>query len=95
MLKLFAGIKAGPTLISSFVVLGFFGIIILLILHPASVSTDVADILKILTGTLGGQFVTVVQYHFGSSAGSKAKDDVLHQIAAGAAGGPPANPGAS
>lgn len=81
--KLLAGADVGRTLISSLVVIGFFGTVAILLFHPITVDTIMGDVLKILTGTLGANFGAVVQYHFGSSAGSKNKDAILARIAGG------------
>lgn len=81
--KLFDGADVGRTIISSLVVVGFFGTVAVLLLHQVAVDSVMGDVLKILTGTLGANFGAVVQYHFGSSAGSKNKDAILAKIAGG------------
>ena len=55
-----------------------------LMLHP--VTTDNPNALAMLNIVVGGWVAygtTVIQYYFGSSQGSKAKDDVISQIATG------------
>lgn len=73
--------KFGPTIVSSVVVIGFITILILLILRPIEIETQILDILKILVGTLAAKFGDVVQYHIGSSLGSKDKDAVIGNMA--------------
>lgn len=72
--------RAGPAIISAIVVAGFIALIVVLVLKPIAMDERVAQILNILVGTLAAKFGDVVQYHVGSSAGSKAKDDVLKGI---------------
>lgn len=71
---------SGPAIVSAIVVAGFVTLIVLLVVSPIKLEEHVAQILNILTGTLAAKFGDVVQYHVGSSAGSKAKDDVLKGI---------------
>lgn len=82
----FASGKPGPIVISALVVIGFMGVLVILILKPTQVDAQIGDILKILIGSLGAKFGDVVQYHIGSSAGSRNKDDV---IASNMANAPP------
>lgn len=82
MFGFFKGVQVGAGLIAALVVLGFFGVLGLLVFHPVAVDSAMSDILKIMTGTLGAKFSDVVQYHFGSSSGSKSKDDILKGIVA-------------
>lgn len=59
-------------------VCSMIAITFVLIFHPAPDS----DILKVLIGgfmTVG--FASIINFYFGSSTGSKAKDDTLNQIA--------------
>lgn len=84
MLSWFKMGKPGPTIISCLVVTGFMGVLVLLILKPLQIDTQIGDILKILIGSLGAKFGDVVQYHIGSSAGSRDKDGMMHQLAANA-----------
>ncbi len=80
MSDLSSKIKWGPILISCLVVAGFVGILILLIFKPITLEDHVATILNVLTGTLAAKFGDVVQYHIGSSAGSKEKDDTTSAL---------------
>lgn len=74
--------KFGPLIISIIVVLGFVLILVLLVLRPITIEEHIVDVLKILVGTLAAKFGDVVQYHIGSSLGSKDKDAVLGTMAA-------------
>lgn len=79
----------GPTVVSTVVTIGFVLVLAMLILRPVQLTADIADIVKILSGTLSTMFAAVVQYHIGSSLGSKSKDAII----AGMANGPdPAAP---
>lgn len=58
------------------VVIGFLIILSLLIVFPA----DLGDPGKIALGAFGAGFGVILNYYFGSSAGSRAKDAVIeHQ----------------
>ena len=81
MFSFMKGSKPGPIIISCLVIVGFVSVLVLLILKPITFDEKIADILKILVGTLAAKFGDVVQYHIGSSAGSRGKDDVLNTIA--------------
>ena len=59
---------------------GFFTVIILFIMRPLSMSTEVLTVLNIMIGILGQAFGQIVNYHFGSSAGSAQKDGVIGQL---------------
>lgn len=72
--------KAGSTIVSALVVVGFVAVLVLMILKPVAMAAEIADALKILLGTLSAQFGAVVQYHLGSSAGSKSKDDIMREL---------------
>lgn len=56
---------------------GFFGVLAFLML--AKVPAESRDILNIMLGSLGTAWVATVTYYFGSSAGSDAKTQLLHQ----------------
>lgn len=68
--------RIAPVVVSTLVVIGFITVLVLLIVRPIAISAEIGDLLKILTGTLAAKFGDVVQYHIGSSAGSKDKDDL-------------------
>lgn len=66
--------------IAILVILCTIGIAIVLLMHP--VLTD-SPMLNIVVGGWIAYGTTVIQYYFGSSQGSKVKDDALAQIATG------------
>jgi hypothetical protein len=55
--------------------MGFFLLLILLILRPVPVQNS--ELLYLVTGALLGSFNHVVNFFFGSSAGSKQKTDII------------------
>ena len=57
------------------VVIGFFVLLTLLVL--SAVPDTNKDLLNLVVGALIGSFATVVNYFYGSSAGSAAKNDLL------------------
>jgi hypothetical protein len=89
MLSMFGSGKLGPIVVSCLVVIGFIAVVTMFLLRPITLDGNSTTILTILIGALSNEFGHVVQYHVGSSAGSKAKDDVLHDIARGNSGAPP------
>jgi hypothetical protein len=79
--KFLGGQKVGPTLISVLVVVGFVTVLVLMIVRPVALDATVADILKILIGTLAAKFGDVVQYHIGDTAASKEKTTMVRDLA--------------
>ena len=73
--------KLGSSVISCLVVLGFIAVLVMLIVHPVTLDTAAADILKILIGTLSAKFGDVVQYHIGDTAASKEKTAMVRDLA--------------
>ncbi len=73
-------IRIAPIIISALVVLAFFCVLVLLIVRPIEIKAEIANILMILTGTLSAKFGDVVQYHIGSSSGSKEKDELHKEL---------------
>lgn len=69
--------KFGSGIISAIVIVGFFTVVVVLMLRPFAIDGNVAQILNILLGALSANFGSVVQYHIGSSSGSKAKDAII------------------
>jgi len=55
--------------------MGFFLLLILLILRPVPVQNS--ELLYLVVGALLGSFNHVVNFFFGSSAGSKQKTDII------------------
>jgi hypothetical protein len=63
-----------PGIMAIVVTLGFFGILIGLMLETFKTS----DALMLMLGSLGTAWTGIIAYYFGSSAGSQAKDQMLH-----------------
>ncbi len=66
-----------PAVLSILVTLGFFGLLIYLLKWAPP--SDNKDVLNIMLGSLGSAWLGIIGYYFGSSAGSQAKDKLLHQ----------------
>ena len=64
-----------PPLLAMLVTAGFFGILAALMMGYATKS----DELMIMLGSLSSAWIGVISFYFGSSAGSQAKDQLLHQ----------------
>jgi len=64
-----------PGALAIFVTVGFFGILYALMSGYATKS----DELMIMLGSLGTAWTGIIGFYFGSSAGSQAKDQLLHQ----------------
>ncbi len=65
----------------------FIGLIYVWIFFPPKGDPAEYALLNILIGALGTQFVTIIQYHFGSSKGSEDKTDTIKQLATGTGNG--------
>lgn len=65
------------TVLAYTITLAFIGVLIMLLLRPVELDDKTASILNILLGAMVGQVVNVFQFFFGSSSGSKDKDDAL------------------
>jgi hypothetical protein len=64
-----------PKVLAFGVTLGFFGLLAYMLkwdVPPAN-----KDILNIMLGALGGAWVSIISYYFGSSSGSKEKTEIL------------------
>ncbi len=61
-------------------VMAFVGVILLWMLHPPSADAGTTAVLNTLVGTLGGMAGMVVTFYFGSSQGSKDKDDTISNV---------------
>ncbi|MBV8508829.1 MAG: peptidoglycan-binding protein [Xanthobacteraceae bacterium] len=72
----------GAPLVSLLVTIGFFGILIILIIGNRSFDNQVAQIVNITVGALAAAFATVVSFWLGSSQGSRAKDAATIQFQA-------------
>jgi hypothetical protein len=65
-----------PPVLSVLVTAGFFGILAYLMVKPADTSNTP---LMIMLGSLGTAWTGIIAFYFGSSAGSRAKDEMLFQ----------------
>lgn len=68
-----------PTVLALLVTIGFFGMLGVMAFHDLPVANR--DMLNIMLGSLGAAWVAVVSYYFGSSAGSRAKDNSIAALA--------------
>jgi len=64
-----------PPLLALLVTVGFFGILVGLMMETFKTS----DALLLMLGSLGTAWTAIMSFYFGSSAGSQAKDAMLHQ----------------
>jgi len=63
-----------PPMLSILVTLGFFSILVYLMVRPADTANTP---LMIMLGSLGTAWTGIIAFYFGSSAGSRAKDQML------------------
>ena len=68
-------------LLAFILVISFIIVIVIWMFHPPSADSTTTPVLYTLVGTLGGLAGTVVTFYFGSSKGSKDKDDTMASIA--------------
>jgi hypothetical protein len=64
-----------PPVLSFTVTIGFFGILIALMLGKVDASNNA---LMIMLGSLGTAWTGIIAFYFGSSASSQAKDNMIH-----------------
>ena len=64
-----------PAVLAISVTMGFFGILVGMMTETFKTS----DALMLMLGSLGTAWTGIIAFYFGSSAGSQAKDDLLHQ----------------
>jgi lysozyme family protein/peptidoglycan hydrolase-like protein with peptidoglycan-binding domain len=64
----------GAPVVSVLVTIGFFGILLILVLRGMAQGQQVAQIINITVGALAAAFATVVSFWLGSSQGSRQKD---------------------
>jgi len=64
-----------PAILAIAVTIGFFGILIGMMTETFKTS----DALMLMLGSLGTAWTGIIAFYFGSSAGSQAKDDLIHQ----------------
>ncbi len=65
------------TVLAFVVVLSFVGITLLWVLRPPNLTPEQMNVATLILGALIGKFGDVINFDFGSSSGSKAKDDAL------------------
>ncbi len=65
------------TVLAYTITIAFIGVLVMLMLRPVELDDKTANILNILLGAMVGQLVNVYQFFFGSSSGSKDKDEAL------------------
>ena len=63
-----------PPVLAILVTVGFFGILVGLMMETFKTS----DALLLMLGSLGTAWTAIMSFYFGSSAGSQAKDAMLH-----------------
>lgn len=68
-----------PRILAYGVTVGFFGLMIFMMKWDVPAANK--DMLNIMLGALGGAWVSIVSYYFGSSASSKAKDETINTVA--------------
>jgi hypothetical protein len=64
-------------ILSYLVVLAFFGTIYLLFLSEVKLHTELRDVAMVLLGTLASSYTQVMNFRFGTSAGSRVKTELL------------------
>jgi len=73
-------IKTGskvPAILAMSVTVGFFALLSLIALHACPVGSE--KVMDVMTGALGAAWLAIVNYYFGSSAGSARKTELLSQ----------------
>jgi hypothetical protein len=64
-----------PAVLAVAVTIGFFGILIGMMTDHFKAS----DALMLMLGSLGTAWTGIIAFYFGSSAGSQAKDEMIHK----------------
>ena len=67
-----------PTILAGVVCVGFFATLIGLMLY--GLPTKGQDALLILLGALSSSFTAIIGYYYGSSSGSRAKEQIIDQM---------------
>ncbi len=68
-----------PKILAFLVTIGFFSLLFFMAFR--SVPESSKDILNIMAGTLGGAFIAIISYFYGSSQGSERKTEILADVA--------------
>jgi membrane-bound ClpP family serine protease len=66
-----------PRVLALLITIGFFGILVWMLVH--GMPTSGTEALLMMLGALGTAWTGVINFYYGSSAGSKAKNDILAQ----------------
>jgi hypothetical protein len=82
-------------LLAFILVVAFIIIVLIWMFHPPQGDAGSIAVLNTLVGTLGGFTAAVVTFYFGSSKGSKDKDDTISGIATHGTNGDSLPPGAT
>ena len=65
-----------PSILAGAVTIGFFGIVTLMVFRKIDENNPA---ILMMLGSLGTAWTGIIAFYFGSSAGSQAKDDLLHK----------------
>lgn len=65
------------TVLAYTITISFITVVIMLMLRPVTLDDRTTQILNVLLGAMVAQLVNVYQFFFGSSSGSKDKDEAL------------------
>lgn len=68
--------------LSYLVVVAFFGVIYMILTQAINVPPELRDVVMVLIGTLASAFTQVLNFRFGTSAGSKDKTDIIKAMGA-------------
>lgn len=66
-----------PRMLALLITVGFFGILVWMLVH--GMPTSGTEALLMMLGALGTAWTGVINFYYGSSAGSKAKNDIIAQ----------------
>lgn len=67
-------------ILSYMVVLAFFTTVYILLTQTVEIQTEMRDVVMVLIGTLATSFTQVLNFRFGTSAGSKEKTDIIKRL---------------
>ncbi|HPU79674.1 glycosyl hydrolase 108 family protein [Accumulibacter sp.] len=80
LVKSGSSIAWGAPVVSVIVTVGFFGILLVLILSDKAFPAELTSIINITVGALAAAFATVVNFWLGSSQGSRDKDSTARDL---------------